>query len=83
MVIVCLSSGTAQQYTNGMAEIEVDASNVRQMVRALEDQFPGLGAEIENTMSVAIDGTILPEPFLEEVSDTSEVYVLPKIGGGY
>ena len=82
MVKVCLSSGTAQQYTNGMAEIEVDASNVRQMVRALEAQFPGLGVEIENTMSVAIDGTILPEPFLEEVTDTSEVYVLPKIGGG-
>ena len=72
----------AQQFTNGMSEIEVDASNVRQMVRALEAQYPGLGAEIENTMSVAIDGTILPEPFLEEVTDTSEVYVLPKIGGG-
>ena len=82
MVKVCLSSGTAKQYTYGMAEIEVDASNVRQIVRALEAQFPGLGVEIENTMSVAIDGTILPEPFLEEVTDTSEVYVLPKIGGG-
>ena len=82
MVKVCLSSGTAQQYTNGMAEIEVDASNVRQIVRALEAQFPGLGVEIEYTMSVAIDGTILPEPFLEEVTHTSEVYVLPKIGGG-
>ena len=82
MVKVCLSSGTAQQYTNGVAEIEVDAFNVRQMVRALEAQFPGLGVEIETTMSVAIDGTILPEPFLEEVTDKSEVYVLPKIGGG-
>jgi len=82
MVKVCLSSGTAQQYTNGKTEIEVEAASVRQMVRALEAQFPGLGTEIENTMSVAIDGTIFPEPFLEEVTDTSEVYVLPKIGGG-
>ena len=38
--------------------------------------------EIQTTMSVAIDGTILPEPFLEEVNDSSEVYILPKIGGG-
>ena len=82
MVSVCLSSGTAQQYTNGLTEIMVDASNVRQMVRALEAKYPGLGAEIQTTMSVAIDGTILPDPFLEEVNDSSEVYILPKIGGG-
>ena len=82
MVSVCLTSGTAQQYTNGLTEIKVDASNVRQMVRALEAKYPGLGVEIQTTMSVAIDGTILPDPFLEEISDSSEVYILPKIGGG-
>ena len=82
MVSVCLSSGTAQQYTNGLTEIIVDASNVRQMVRLLEAKYPGLGVEIQTTMSVAIDGTILPDPFLEEVNDSSEVYILPKIGGG-
>ena len=82
MVSVCLSSDTAQQYTNGLTEIMVDASNVRQMVRALEAKYPGLGVEIQTTMSVAIDGTILPDPFLEEVNDSSEVYILPKIGGG-
>ena len=82
MVSVCLSSGTAQQYTNGLTEIMVDASNVRQMVRALEAKYPGLGVEIQTTMSVAINGTILPDPFLEEVNNSSEVYILPKIGGG-
>ena len=82
MVSVCLSSGTAQQYTNGLTEIMVDASNVRQMVRALEAKYPGLGDEIQTTMSVAIDGTILPDPFLEEISASSEIYILPKIGGG-
>ena len=82
MVRVCLSSGTAQQYTNGLTEIKVDASDVRQMVRALEAKYPGLGDEIQTTMSVAIDGTILPDPFLEEISDSSEIYILPKIGGG-
>jgi len=82
MVRVCLSSGTAQQYTNGLTEIKVDASDVRQMVQALEAKYPGLGDEIQTTMSVAIDGTILPDPFLEEISASSEIYILPKIGGG-
>ena len=82
MVKVVLSSGTAQQFTDGETDVHVEATNVRQMVKALEAKFPGLGTEIQTAMSVAIDGTILPDPFLEEVTDQSEIYVLPKIGGG-
>ena len=82
MVKIGLSSGTAQQYTDGQTEVHVEAKNVRQMIKALETKYPGLGTEIETAMSVAIDGTILPDPFLEEVTDQSEIYVLPKIGGG-
>jgi molybdopterin synthase sulfur carrier subunit len=82
MVTVVLTSGTAQQYTNGQTAVDVEASNVRQMVKALEGKFPGLGTEIQQSMSVAIDGVILPDPFLEAVNDDSEIFVLPKIGGG-
>ena len=82
MVKIGLSSGTARQYTDGQTEVHVEAANVRQMVKALEEKYPGLGQEIETTMSVAIDGTILPDPFLEVVTDQSEIYIRPKIGGG-
>ena len=82
MVKVVLTSGTAQQYTNGKTAVAVEASNVRQMVKALEVKFPGLGTEIETAMSVAIDGVILPDPFLETVREDSDIFVLPKIGGG-
>jgi molybdopterin converting factor small subunit len=82
MVKVVLTSGTAKQYTNGETAVEVTAKNVRQMVKALEAKYPGLGTEINTAMSVAIDGTILPDPYLEEVNEDSEIYVLPKIGGG-
>jgi molybdopterin converting factor small subunit len=82
MVKIGLSSGTALQYTDGQTEVHVEAANVRQMVKALEEKYPGLGKEIETTMSVAIDGTILPDPFLEAVTEQSEIYILPKIGGG-
>ena len=82
MVKVVLTSGTAKQFTNGATEVMVAAKNVRQMVKALEVKYPGLGTVIETTMSVAINGTILPEPFLEEVNGESEIFVLPRIGGG-
>ncbi|NQV59105.1 MAG: MoaD/ThiS family protein, partial [Alphaproteobacteria bacterium] len=58
------------------------ANNVRQMVQALEAGFPGLGTAIQQTMSVAIDGVILPDPYLETVNEDSEIFILPKIGGG-
>jgi molybdopterin converting factor small subunit len=82
MVTVVLTSGTAKQFTDGRTAVDVAASNVRQMVAALEAEFPGLGTAIQQTMSVAIDGVILPDPFLEAVDEDSEIFVLPKIGGG-
>ena len=50
--------------------------------KALEARFPGLGTAIEQTMSIAIDGVILPDAFLEKVDEDSEISILPKIGGG-
>lgn len=82
MVKVVLTSGTAQQFTDGQTAVHVTANNVRQMVQALEAGFPGLGTAIQQTMSVAIDGVILPDPFLEAVNEDSEIFILPKIGGG-
>ncbi|MDA1101111.1 MAG: MoaD/ThiS family protein [Proteobacteria bacterium] len=82
MIKVALTSGTASQYTDGKTEVNVEAKNVRQMVAALERDFPGLGTEIQQSMSVAIDGVILPDPYLEAVDEDSEIFILPKIGGG-
>jgi hypothetical protein len=33
-------------------------------------------------MSIALDGVILPDAFLEKVDEDSEIFILPKIGGG-
>ncbi len=45
-------------------------------------KYPGLGTAIRQTMSIAIDGVILPDALLEAVTEDSEIFVLPKIGGG-
>ena len=49
---------------------------------ALEERFPGIGPELEREMAVAIDGEIYQDPFLETIAPESEVYFLPRIGGG-
>ena len=82
MAKVVLTASISSEYTSGQAEIEVEGANVRAIVRALEDRFPGLGERIQTEMAIAIDGEIFQDPFLEPVEPDSEVFVLPKIGGG-
>ena len=81
-VKVTLTTGTALQFTDGATEVHVEARNADQMVKVLEARFPGLGTAIEQTMSIAIDGVILHDAFLEKVDEDSEISILPKIGGG-
>lgn len=65
-----------------MAELEIDAPDVRSLIRALEERFPGIGPHIEENMSIAIDGDIIQEPLLERIGPDSEVHFLPPIAGG-
>jgi molybdopterin converting factor small subunit len=82
MARVVLPSSVGRQYTGGTTEIEVEGGTVREVVRALEALYPGLGALIEAAMAIAVDGEILQDPYLEPVRSDSELFVLPKLGGG-
>ena len=82
MARVVLPASVAQQFTGGESEVTVEGGTVRAVVRALDARYPGLAAAIESGMAVAIDGEILPDPFLEPVGDDTEVFLLPRIGGG-
>jgi len=82
MAKVVLTSGMARQFTGGETEFDIEATNVRGIMRALESRFPGLGTLVQNEMAIAIDGEIFQEPYLESVNADSEVFLLPKLGGG-
>ena len=82
MARVVLTSGLSDQFTGGVTEFELAASNFRGLIRALDARHPGLGAHLESEMAVAIDGEIYQDPYLEPIGADSEVYFLPKIGGG-
>jgi len=72
-----LEPGIPEEDTRGAA-----AADVRRLIAALEQGFPGIGPELEREMAVAIDGQIYQDPFLERIAPDSEVYFLPCIGGG-
>ena len=70
------------QHTNGVRELEVNASSFRDVVAQLESRFPGISKVLIGKVAVAIDGDIIHDPFLDPVRPDSEVYFLHRIEGG-
>ena len=74
--------GSLKAAASGREEIEVEASNVRQIFRALEAEEPGLAPVLGTGVTVAIDGQIYRDDWFQEVNEDSEVYLLPRMEGG-
>jgi len=79
---VVISGQAARRFTGGLSELDVDATNFRCLVLELERRYPGLGHQVEEGMAVAIDGEIYQDAYLAAFNPDSEIYLIPKIGGG-
>jgi len=72
----------ARRFTSGLTELEVEANTVRRLILELDRRFPGLGHQIDEGMALAIDGEIYQDAYLAQLNPDSEIYLIPKIGGG-
>lgn len=75
-------SSDGRGFTGGVAELELEAASVRGLILALDDRFPGLGDYVQRRMAIAIDGEIHQDAWAEPLAPNSEVFLIPKIGGG-
>lgn len=83
MARIILTDSLSKRFTDGNSDFDIAAPSVRSLIRELDNRYPGLGTQIsDGTLSVAIDGDIYQDAFLEELKPDSEVAFLPKIGGG-
>ena len=69
------------QHTQGTKEVEVQASNFRGVVRAVNERWPGIEEVLMKT-AVAIDGQIYQDAWLEPVQPDSEIFFMQRIEGG-
>ena len=60
---------------------QVAAANFRQLVKALNERWPGIDEVLMKT-AVAIDGQIYQDAFLEPIQPSSEVFFMQRIEGG-
>jgi sulfur-carrier protein len=80
---VTLSSGFSRRYTGGRREFEIEARSLRDVIKALDKMYPGLGEHLEEETTVAIDGAIHDAPgYFQKLRQGSEVFFIPKLEGG-
>jgi molybdopterin converting factor small subunit len=75
-------SGTLKDLAGGTAEIELEARDVRQLVRALGERFPALAPHLVEGYAIAIDGEIFQDAWFAPIGPDSEVHLVPAIRGG-
>ena len=53
---VVFTAGFSRRYTGGVREFTVEAKNLRGVIKAMDQLYPGLGHHLEEETTVAIDG---------------------------
>jgi sulfur-carrier protein len=77
-----------RELTGGVAQIDVEAETVRQVIAKLDILYPGFSARVLRNgamtpgLAVSIDGAMTPSALWSKVQPTSEVHFLPAIAGG-
>ena len=74
--------------TAGEEVVEVDGTNLRQVIENLEQRYPGIkqricqGGEIRPGLSVDVGGSVATLGMLQRTATDAEIHFLPAIGGG-
>jgi molybdopterin converting factor small subunit len=82
VVHVVAACSSCRAFTGDKTEFEIPGDTVRKIIAELDQLYPGFGAHIERRMAIAIDGEIHQDALFERLRPDSEVYLIPRIGGG-
>jgi hypothetical protein len=79
---VVVAGGDCARFTAGATTFDVEADTVRRLIAELDARYPGFGEFIDRRMAISIDGEIHQDAGAVPLTPTSEVYLIPRIGGG-
>jgi molybdopterin synthase sulfur carrier subunit len=74
--------GSLRAFTDGQAEVTVEAANFKEVLDGLRRDWPGLGPTIDAGVSLAIDGRMVKDSWFHPVRPDSEVVLMPYMQGG-
>lgn len=62
--------------------VVIQAADIRQLLRRLGELYPELKDQLEEGVTVSIDGKIYNDAWFEPLPEDCEIYVLPRLAGG-
>jgi molybdopterin synthase sulfur carrier subunit len=74
--------GSLKAAAGGRTKLEVEASNIRQLLTRLAEDYPRLKPQLDRGVSISIDGKIYRDAWFQPIPPESEVYLLPRLAGG-
>ena len=75
-------TGPIRSAAGEAASIEIEAGNIRELLRKLVEQYPRMDQHFEQGIAVSIDGTIYRDDRDIIIPPGVEVVLLPRIQGG-
>lgn len=74
--------GSLARFTEDQTTVEVEASNLRELLNGLGEKYPGLQPQLDRGVSVAIDGRVYNDSWFQPIEPDSEVVLLARLKGG-
>ena len=81
MLKVCLS-GPLKAAADGAASVSISAATIRELLRELIEQYPGMQNQLDDGIAVSVNGQIFRDKWSEVIPEGAEVFLLPRIQGG-
>ena len=81
MIKVFLGSNL-KNITNGVEELEVEATSVKSLIAEMDRRYPGIADALESGFALAIDGEVIENPGYEKLEEASKVRFLSPMQGG-
>ena len=81
MIKVFLGSNL-KNITNGIEELEVEATSVKSLIAEMDRRYPGLADALKSGYALAIDNEVIANPGYEKLAEVSEVRFLSPMQGG-
>ena len=66
----------------GAEALEIEATTLRELMRKLVTEHPGMQRHIDAGIALAIDGQIYRDDWNVTIPAGAEVYLIPRIHGG-
>ena len=79
---VFIPSQIANSYTNSLHELNAEGEKLDQVIRSLDDQYPGIKNALSEGFACALENEIIHDWFDEDLKDVSSVRFIPAIEGG-